>query len=146
MCLNRRTVLYFGLPWGVQAGCLAPGLENPILEAGPNYYIFLYAPYTARTHFGSGGYGTTLGGSGRLPARAWAWARAWAPGPGGWLGYASCLWAWLWVWAWPLGPVLTLLAVVFSAYCVLGLDLLEQLGWSPLESSQRVSFGSGKSR
>ena len=101
MCLNRRTVLYFGLPWGVQAGCLAPGLENPILEAGPNYYIFLYAPYTARTHFGSGGYGTTLGGSGRLPARAWAWARAWAPGPGGWLGYASCLWAWLWVWAWP---------------------------------------------
>ena len=67
------------------------------------------------------------------------------PGPGGWLGYASCLWAWLWVWAWPLGPVLTLLAVVFSAYCVLGLDLLEQLGWSSLESSQRVSFGSGKS-
>ena len=44
-----------------------------------------------------------------------------------------------------LGPVLTLLAVVFSAYCVLGLDLLEQLGWSSLESSQRVSFGSGNS-
>ena len=44
-----------------------------------------------------------------------------------------------------LGPVLTLLAVVFSAYCVLGLDLSEQLGWSSLESSQRVSFGSGKS-
>ena len=44
-----------------------------------------------------------------------------------------------------LGPVLTLLVVVFSAYCVLGLDLLEQLGWSSLESSQRVSFGSGKS-
>ena len=42
------------------------------------------------------------------------------------------------------GPVLTLLAVLFSAYCVLGLDLLEQLGWSSLESSQRVSFGSGK--
>ena len=55
-------------PGGVQAGRLAPGLENPILEAGPNYYIFLYAPYTARTHFGSGGYGTTLGGSGDLPA------------------------------------------------------------------------------
>ena len=77
MCLNRRTVLYFGLSWGVQAGRLAPGLENPILEAGPNYYIFLYAPYTARTHFGSGGYGTTLGGSGHLPAGAWAWAWAW---------------------------------------------------------------------
>ena len=92
-------------PGGVQAGRLAPGLENPILEAGPNYYIFLYAPYTARTHFGSGGYGTTLGGSDRLPARAWAWARAWAPGPGGWLGYASCLWAW----PWPgLGPGLAL--------------------------------------
>ena len=45
----------------------------------------------------------------------------------------------------PIGPVLTLLAVVFSAYCVLGLDLLKQLGRSPLESSQRVSFGSGKS-
>ena len=44
-----------------------------------------------------------------------------------------------------LGPALTLLAVVFSAYCVLGLDLLGQLGWSSLESSQRVSFGSGKS-
>ena len=44
-----------------------------------------------------------------------------------------------------LGPVLTLLAVVFSAYCVLVLDLLEELGWSSLESSQRVSFGSGKS-
>ena len=44
-----------------------------------------------------------------------------------------------------LGPVLTLLAVVFSAYCVLGQDPLEQLGWSSLESSQRVSFGSGKS-
>ena len=44
-----------------------------------------------------------------------------------------------------LGPVLTLLAVVFSAYCVLGQDPLEQLGWSSHESSQRVSFGSGKS-
>ena len=44
-----------------------------------------------------------------------------------------------------LGPVLTLLAVVFSAYCVLGQDPLEQLGWSSLESSQRVSLGSGKS-
>ena len=32
-------------PGGVQAGRLAPGLENPILEAGQNYYIFLYAPY-----------------------------------------------------------------------------------------------------
>ena len=63
MCLNRRTVLYFGLPWGVQAGRLAPGLENPILEAGPNYYIFLDAPLIARTHFGSGGCGTSLGGS-----------------------------------------------------------------------------------
>ena len=82
MCPNARTVLYFGFPWGgVQAGRLAPGLENPILEAGPNYYISLYAPYTARTHFGSGGYGTTLGGSGRLPARAWPWARAWASFP-----------------------------------------------------------------
>ena len=99
MSPNRKTLVYFGLPLGCQAGRLAPGLENPILEAGPNYYIFLYAPYTARAHFGSGGYGTTLGGSGRLPARAWAWARAWAPGPGGWLGYASCLWTWLWVWA-----------------------------------------------
>ena len=57
---------------------LAPGLENPILAVGPNYYISLYAPYTARTHFGSGGYGTTLGGSGHLPAGAWAWALAWA--------------------------------------------------------------------
>ena len=29
MCVNRRTVFYFGLPWGgVQVGCLAPGLEN----------------------------------------------------------------------------------------------------------------------
>ena len=44
-----------------------------------------------------------------------------------------------------LGPVLPLLAVVFCAYCVLGQDLLEQLGWSSHESSQRVSFGSGKS-
>ena len=42
-------------PGGVQAGRLAPGLENPILEAGPKYYISLYAPYIARTHFGSGG-------------------------------------------------------------------------------------------
>ena len=53
---------------GSRLAALAPGLENPILEAGPNYYISLYAPYTARTHFGSGGYGTTLGGSGDLPA------------------------------------------------------------------------------
>ena len=44
-----------------------------------------------------------------------------------------------------LGPVLPLLAVVFCAYCVLGQDPLEQLGWSSHESSQRVSFGSGKS-
>ena len=44
-----------------------------------------------------------------------------------------------------LGPVLNLLAVVFSAYYVLGQDPLEQLGWSSLESSQRVSFGSDKS-
>ena len=90
---------------------------------------------------------TPPGPGGWLGYASWLWAWLWVspPGPGGWLGYASCLWAWLWVWAWPLGPVLTLLAVVFSAYCVLGLDLLEQLGWSSLESSQRVSFGSGKS-
>ena len=78
MCPNPKTILYFGFSWGVQAGRLAPGLENPILEAGPKYDISLYAPYIARTLFGSGGYGTTLGGSGRLPARAWGWARAWA--------------------------------------------------------------------
>ena len=86
--------------------------------------------------------GASLGASwDSLGLLGWAWLWVWA-----WpLGYASCLWAWLWVWAWPLGPVVTLLAVVFSAYCVLGLDLLEQLGWSSLESSQRVSFGSGKS-
>ena len=33
-----------------------------------------------------------------------------------------------------LAPVLGLLAVVFSAYCVLGQDPLAQLGWSSLES------------
>ena len=45
MCPNPKTILYFGLSWGVQAGRLAPGLENPILEAGPKYYISLYAPF-----------------------------------------------------------------------------------------------------
>ena len=84
MCVNRRTIVYFGFPWGIQAGRLAPGLENPILEAGSNYHIFLYGHYTARTHFGSGGYGTTLGGFGRFPARAWGWARAWASCARGW--------------------------------------------------------------
>ena len=50
MCTKCRTLVYFGLPWGCQAGRLGPGFENPILEAGLNYYISLYAPFTTWTH------------------------------------------------------------------------------------------------
>ena len=106
MCSNPRTILYFGLSWGVQAGRLAPGLENPILEAGPNYYISLYAPCIARTLFGSGGYGSSLAGSGL--GRAWVWAAPPVLEPGfpwtwGLACVCVCAWPWAWLWAciWP---------------------------------------------
>ena len=76
MCSMYRTLVNFSLPRACPGRPLGRGPENPILEAFQNSYNPFILSLYGSLILGSGGYGTTLGGSGppagRVQAGPWA--------------------------------------------------------------------------
>ena len=108
MCSMYRTLVNFSLPRACPGRPLGRGPENPILEAFQNSYNPFILSLYGSLILGSGGYGTTLGGSGPPPCLSLGLGLGVNPYGGWWPGCLAGRAAWLawlvwlaWLPGWP---------------------------------------------